>query len=731
MKWQYNVAYLLLFNTTLVYAETIIKPLSIEVIDNKEAPFSDASLDLESFNAIKNISVDTGDLLSEFLGVNAIKNGGFSSLPTIQGLSGDRISIRIDGMSLISSCANHMNPPLSYTSPININNIDVLAGLSSVSQGGDNIGGVIYIESNKLMFGKDEKPVTKGRIQSFFQSNNNSTGINLNLTAVDKDKAFKYFGSFIEANNSYAGGSFKDSGVAASGRGYLAGDEIGSSRFKNQNHQLTLAKKEGQHYYEAMFAYQDSPYQSFPNQRMDSVGNTNYQLNIRHQAEYNWGNLSSQIYYEDTNHKHNFADDKQFTYINVMAQTSYGMPMEANGQTFGILAEGEIFMDDQKTLKIGAEIQLYGLDDKWESNPSDQGMMSGNDFYNINDGERDRYDIYAQLDTLWSDRWLSSIGLRYGLVQTGSSDVQGYNPNNNMGSNQLDDSFAFNNRDRSKTDNNINFSMLGKYTPNKLSSLEFGYTMKAKSPNLYQRYTWSTWTMAANMNNLYGDGNGYVGNIDLRPETAHKIGLLIDHAGSEGRWMFKINPYYSYIDDYIDVESLATRSDGYRNLQFNNHDATIAGIDIAAKRNMFESWGYGKYNLSAKFNYQRGRNIDNSTDLYNLMPANLTMAFNQELGTWKNSFVVTMVDKKKHTDSVRQERETAAFTIADLYSSYRFYDLEIVGSVENIFNRTYDNPNGGEYLGQGATMSTGIMRASSSQVPGMGRSLNLALTYSF
>ena len=58
MKWQYNVAYLLLFNTTLVYAETIIKPLSIEVIDNKEAPFSDASLDLESFNAIKNIKLD-------------------------------------------------------------------------------------------------------------------------------------------------------------------------------------------------------------------------------------------------------------------------------------------------------------------------------------------------------------------------------------------------------------------------------------------------------------------------------------------------------------------------------------------------------------------------------------------------------------------------------------------------------------------------------------------------
>ena len=45
-----------------------------------------------------------------------------------------------------------MNPPLSYTSPANINDIDVLAGLSSVSQGGDNIGGVINIKSNVIKF---------------------------------------------------------------------------------------------------------------------------------------------------------------------------------------------------------------------------------------------------------------------------------------------------------------------------------------------------------------------------------------------------------------------------------------------------------------------------------------------------------------------------------------------------------------------------------------------------
>jgi iron complex outermembrane receptor protein len=41
-----------------------------------------------------------------------------------------------------------------------------------------------------------------------------------------------------------------------------------------------------------------------------------------------------------------------------------------------------------------------------------------------------------------------------------------------------------------------------------------------RSPNLYERYTWSTWSMAAVMNNFVGDGNGYIGNIDLKPEKA-------------------------------------------------------------------------------------------------------------------------------------------------------------------------------------------------------------------
>ena len=703
----------------------------ISVEESKELPFGDTSLDLDLIATKKNLNIDTGDILNNFLGTNSIKNGGFSSLPLLQGLSDDRIKVKIDGMDIISSCANHMNPPLSYTSPANINDIDVLAGLSSVSQGGDNIGGVINIKSNVIKFSENTPKISSGKLQTFFKSNNDAAGLNLSLSQFNQDTALKYFGSFVEANNSFAGSSFKNTGLAASDRGYLAGDEIGSTRFKNQNHKFTIAKKDQNQFYEATLSYQDSPYQSFPNQRMDSVSNTNYQINIRHEIDYVWGKVNSQVYYDDTNHKHNFADDKKFTYTS-MGSTSFGMPMESDGKTFGVSVDTDYFMSDMSTVKIGAELQLYGLDDKWESNSSGEGMMSGNNFYNINNGERDRFDLYTQLDRVWSTNWLSSVGLRYGMVKTDAGEVQGYNNTDMMGSNQATDSAAFNNLDRSKTDHNIDVSILSKFTPKKSSSIEFGYTMKTRSPNLYQRYTWSTWTMAANMNNLFGDGNGYVGNINLKPETAHKIGFLIDHQDQNGDWMFKVNPFYSYINDYIDAENTsASRSDGYRNLKFHNHDATIAGIDIAAKRQIFKNTSLGNYDLFAKFNYQRGRNLDNSTDLYNLMPANLSLGLNHAKNNWKNSFVVKLVDKKDKVDTVRQERETSSFAVADFYTSYQLQSFEIAGSIENIFDRMHDNPLGGEYIGQGATMSTGVSRATGTQTPGIGRSINISIAYLF
>ena len=700
----------------------------IDITKEFDVPFSDNELGIGVSENEKIMSNDTGKLIDNFLGGNSIHNGGFSSLPMIQGLSDDRIKIKIDGMDLIASCANHMNAPLSYSDPVNIKNISVLAGLSAVDQGGDNIGGVIKIDTVKPIFSVDENQIFSGQFGTKYKSNNKTISANISLNTADQDTALSYFGSYVKAENYYAGGTFKDAGLAASDRGWLDSDEVGSTAYKNQNHQVSFSKVIDNEIYQVIAAYHDSPYENFDNQRMDSVGNKNYQLNLSQKGEYEWGKLTSRIYVDDTNHKHNFGPDKQYTYNNSSGQ-SYGMPMEADGITAGLAVDTEIFLNDQDTLKVGSEIQYYQLDDTWASN-SGEGMMTGNAFLNINNGKRNRFDIYGQLDSLWTENWITSLGARLGIVQTDSDDVHGYNQTD-MNSNQLADSDTFNASKRKKTDENIDISLLTRYNMEEDSSIELGYSMKTRSPNLYQRYTWSTWTMAANMNNLYGDGNGYVGNIDLEPETAHKIGLVLNHQDDNKNWRIKINPYYTYISDYIDANVIANRGDGYRNLKFDNQTATIYGLDVGADMHLFQTLNFGNFNLLSKFNYQKGRNTDADTDLYNMMPPNLTLAINQNVGSWNNSLSMLLVDKKDNVNSTRQERETAGFTKFDFVTSYQWESVSIIGEVENILDKSYADPLGGEYLGQGATMSTGITRANGTQVYAMGRSFNVALSYSF
>ena len=47
----------------------------------------------------------------------------------------------------------------------------------------------------------------------------------------------------------------------------------------------------------------------------------------------------------------------------------------------------------------------------------------------------------------------------------------------------------------------------------------------------------------------------------------------------------------------------------------------------------------------------------------------------------------------------------------------------------NMFDKQFYDPLGGAYLGQGATMGTGVLHGI--QTPGMGRSINVGLTLNY
>ena len=720
--------------SSIIQAENKINILPIDVIGsdiNEQSYISGVSLsdELIRFNSIK--SNNSGSLLDYFSGVNSANNGGASSMPVIRGLADDRIKIKVDGIDLISACANHMNSPLSSIDSSNIEQIKVFAGLTPVSMGGDSIGGSVVINSAQPEFAKIGQRIINNKFSTFYRSNNKASGVNIKSSITSDKLSFNYNGSYIDAENFKAAKHFKSSGLAATGREFISGKEVGSSAFKDGNHMLTLGVREDSQLFNIKIGYQNTPDQGFANQRMDSTKNEIIKINMAYQNNYDWGKLEARFFNEKTQHSHNFGQDKQFAYsMNVL-----GMPMNAKGNNLGFTIKADILASQKDLITIGSEFQRYRLDDWWTS--SGTGPMSPNTFQNINNGERDRFDVYAEWLKSWTPKLNSSVGLRYGQVRSNSGIVHGYNDNNTTGStthNQANNSTAFNNSNRSKNDHNIDLSVLGEYIVNQEKSYEIGYAIKTRSPNLYERYTWSTWMMAANMNNTYGDGNGYVGNVNLKPETSHTFSVSSDwHDKYKKNWSFKATPYLTYVADYIDAvacskvgKSCMSRSDGFSTLSLDNQAAKIYGFDLDSQQSLSKIKGYGSLILKGSFSYSRGENTDANDNLYRVMPANVKLAIEQKYNQWTNRVEASLVSNKTKLSKIRNETRSPGYGLVNIFSTYEHKEAQLSFGITNLFNKYYIDPLGGSYVGQGATMMTGI--SNNQGIPGMGRSFNFGLT---
>ncbi|MDP2247254.1 MAG: TonB-dependent receptor, partial [Nitrosomonadales bacterium] len=664
--------------------------------------------------------------------------GGMSSLPSIHGLADDRIRIKVDGMDLISACANHMNPPLSYIDPANVSKIRAFAGITPVSLGGDSIGGTIVAESEAPAFASNgEDFLLKGRASSFYRSNNDARGINLSATIASDVLSIRYTGSTVEANNYKAGGNFKPAGQAAAGRGWLAGDEVGSTAYKAENHALAFGLRHENHLLELKLGVQNIPYQNFPNQRMDMTDNDSKQFNLRYTGHYDWGTLQASAYHEHTRHSMNFGEDKQFWYMDAP-----GMPMETEGKNTGFKLQGDVILSERDLLRLGTEYQRYRLDDYWPASGTGM-MMSPDTFLNINGGERDRYAVFGEWEARWNAQWVTQLGLRHETVKTDAGRVQGYNTMGGMmGYGDPNDPTtipgAFNAEDRSETDQNLDLTLLSRFTPDSQQMYEAGYAMKARSPNLYERYTWANNnTMVMNMNNWYGDGNGYVGNLNLDPEVAHTLRVSANwHDATQEKWGMKVTPYFTYINDYIDAVACSdvgkvcpVRPDGFVNLSLDNQRARIYGIDMSGNLSLVSSSSFGNLDLKGYVSYTRGKNLSSGEDLYRIMPLNMRLALDHRLGAWSNTLELKLVDSKDRVQNIRQELKTTGYGLLSVYSSYQWKQVRLDVGIENLLDKEYDDPMGGAYLGQGATMGTGVLYGTA--VPGMGRSLNTSITIAF
>lgn len=730
-----------LLASSSAFADHDITTPEVEVAGDRLLPLpslSDSRLDEKNLVHMRTRTSDTASLLENEPGVSLYRAGGVSSLPAIHGLADDRIRIKVDGVDLVSACANHMNPPLSYIDPSNVASIRTFAGIAPVSLGGDSIAGTIAVESAGPEFAQaGDALLAKGRIGTFYRSNNQARGVNLSATLASDKFSARYTGSLVDADNYRAGGNFKRT-AAAPGPASLK--EVGSSYYRAENHALAFALRQDNHLMELKLAFQNIPEQGFPNQRMDMTDNDSHQVNLRYTGQFDWGQLVARAWHEKTRHKMNFGEDKVYLYSN-MGMPVAGMPMDTEGRNTGLSLKGDIILSQRDILRVGAEYQRYRLDDWWDPVANSGNMMGPNTFWNINGGQRDRYAVFGEWEARWNTEWTTQLGLRHETVRMDADRIQGYSNTGMMSygnpNNPTSIPGAFNAADRSQTDQNLDLTALASYKPGNTSSYEAGFAIKTRSPNLYERYTWSyNNSMVMNMNNWVGDGNGYVGNLNLSPEIAKTFSLSGDwHDAAKDQWQVRLTPYYSHVTNYIDAVSCATvgkacpaRADGFSNLTLANQTARLYGADLSGKLSLGGN-DWGRFELRSIVNYVRGKNLESDDDLYNIMPLNARVALDHRLGAWQNTLESRLVSRKDQVEAVRNERATPGFALLNYYSSYTFKQAKFDFGIENLFDRKYYDPLGGAYLGQGATMGTGV--AAGTRVPGMGRSINVGLTLNF
>jgi len=729
LVWGLTVVSLVCFHSLAMADEPALPPVVVTATrPAQDSPFA-KQLTRQGANPRSTGHADTASLLDQVPGVSLYGAGGLSSLPSIHGLADDRLRIQVNGMDLQSACPNHMNSALSYIAPSEVSDIKVHAGVTPVSVGGDSIGGTIEVKSAPPGFATlEQQSVSKGQVGAFYRTNGNARGANLRASTATTSFFIQYTGDTAQADNFKAARAFKAEAPGTEGGRPIPSDEVGSTAYHYVNHHLGLAYRFDDHLLQLDVGQQHVLFEGFPNQRMDMTGNRNTTVNLRYRGEFDWGGVEARAFTQRTRHAMDMGPDR-YSY-------GTGMPMLTNASTDGGQIKFISHINDRDTLRAGAEFLYYNLFDWW---PPVGGSMGPRAFWNVDNGRRDRLGAFVEWERQWSSRWSSQLGIRHDHVASDAGSVQGYD--NGLDALWGNDAAAFNVRASHRhVDSNWDMTALSTLRVNDGESWSFGFARKNRSPSLYQRYPWSTQPMAALMNNYVGDGNGYIGNENLKPEVAHTASVTSQWSDwQDNDWNLQFTGYVTHIENYIDARrcdfgqcsaSNQTAQTGFVLLQYTNQRARMHGLDLSGDHLLHRFSDDGQLSLSGQLSYVRGTNSETGEPLYNIMPANIKLGLSYRKGGWMHSADWQTVQGKHRVSDVRNEVQTGGYSVLNLTSGYEWQNGRLDFRLENALDRMYQQPLGGAYVGQGPSMTTngipwGVV------IPGMGRALTVAFSLKY
>lgn len=624
---------------------------------------------------------DTASLLEQIPGAAVVRNGPLTGIAQLRGLSGDRVRVLVDGMTITPACPNHMDPPLHYASPSSLHTLTVLAGITPVSQGGDSIGGTVITESAPPRFATNEHALWFGEAGSFYRSSDDGYGFNGALGVANQNWSGAYQGSWQTADDlRFPGGRVRDTGF----------DET-------QQHVARLAARTKHGVWEADGGMGRTCDAGTPALPMDMIEDDSWRAGLRHTGEYDFGELEGRVAIHSIDH---LMDNYSLRPLAAGAMRMFS-PATSDDLSAKLAAA---LPRDKHTFRGGVDFHGNTFD------AYQQNAATGAQQDTLNGATRARLGSYLELQSDWSDQWRTLIGIRNDTVWSDAEDIANSFPAS------ATNRAAFNSQSHNFTDVNFDAMVAVRFTPNRSSSYELAFARKNRAPSLLERYLWTPLSASAGQ----ADGRTYLGNLDLDSETSHQVALTADWHGD--RWQVKFTPFYNLVSDYIQGTPINRVVAGQPVLQFQNQDgAELYGVDGEAHYDLTK-----QFTLRGQLSYVRGINRDTDDNLYRIAPLHGTVRLEYHWRGWRSGLEVELVDRQSKVADYNGELPTPGYALLHLRAGYTFREhLSLDVALENVFDDEYADHLGGINRVLGSDVPFGA------HIPGAGRFVSVSVNYKF
>ncbi len=641
--------------------------------------------------------VDSAELLAELPGANLNANGLITGIAQYRGLYGDRVAVSIDGLKTVGGGPNAMDAPLSYASPLLLDNLSLERGISSVSSATESLGGHIHVAYNRGEFASDNSPTLSGSLQGNLSSNGNVSSSALRMVAASKHHKLALLAGLDDADDvNYPGG------------------KIIPSRINRQRYDVSYAYQRGQRHILTYAGRLDTSDSGTPALPMDIRYIDTDLFGVRFSDKIASTSVDLSISYADVDH---LMD-------NFSLRTAPNSPMSFRANR----ATGDGYQWRlASTTPIGVGELRLGLDG--ENEHHDSTITNPNaamfEVRNFNDVTRELWGVYAQWNQSFAGDIELETGIRLNRVELSANEVSARmpaaNPMMQMNVGML--AVDFNAADRTSKHNNVDAVLkLNKLVSDGLRGF-VELAQKSRAPSYQELYLWLPLQATAGL----ADGRSYVGNTALESERSREINIGVVFRTTQ-HW-FSPQLYYKDIDDYIQGEpstnavanGVATMMSGSAALEFSNVEADIYGFDA--------NWGVKLTDtllLDGNLSYSRGKRSDTGDKLYRLAPLNGRIGLSYQSAQWTVQLDAVLVQSQKRVSAFNNERQSAGYGLANLKVDWQpRADLIITAGIDNVFDKHYQN-----HL-SGTNRVASVDLAQGERLPGLERNITAGFRLSW